>query len=246
MIYVVLGMHKSGTTLVAEILHKSGIQMINPNDGDPDYDTGNKYERISTALLNKKLLDCWDTYSLDILPGELSAKALADFQENVQQIVKEARSGTDNWGFKDPRTCLTYQQWQKHLPKHRLIVVYRHPAQVMKHYEKRNLRRKKLTILYKALKAWSIYNGQILKIVNNTTAEHIVINFEQFMSGQKEIERLAKFIGHPLNDARDLNKYKMKNNKHLFLDPVDRLQTFFHGIEPYKQTFDKLLALQDN
>ena len=41
MTYVVLGMHKSGTTLVAEILHRSGIPMVEATSS-ADYYAGNK------------------------------------------------------------------------------------------------------------------------------------------------------------------------------------------------------------
>ncbi len=44
MIYVIFGMHKSGTTLVAEMLHKSGINM-GDFDESVSYDIGNQYER---------------------------------------------------------------------------------------------------------------------------------------------------------------------------------------------------------
>ena len=57
MIYVVLGMHKSGTTLVAKMLHASGINMGESIDESADYSAGNHYERQSTAELNHVLLE---------------------------------------------------------------------------------------------------------------------------------------------------------------------------------------------
>ena len=246
MIYVVLGMHKSGTTLVAEVLHKSGIKMIGADNGDPDYDTGNKYERISTASLNKDLLKCWDFYSLDVLPKDLSSQAVnIGFQSRARKIIDHQYRGTDSWGFKDPRTCLTYGQWRECLPEHKLIIVYRHPAQVMKHYEKRNRRRKKASILYKSLKAWIVYNRQILKILEITDCEYLVMNFEKFMSGHNELCRLEKFVGHSLNDARDLDKYKMKNSKHLCLSFVDIIQRTVGGRESYNQILREYLIYQE-
>ncbi len=66
MIYIVLGMHKSGTTLVAQTLHAAGINM-----GDFDesltYDTNNKYERHDTQELNRDLLHGYLIPPLDYL-----------------------------------------------------------------------------------------------------------------------------------------------------------------------------------
>ena len=43
-IYVVLGMHKSGTTLISQILHHSGVNMGGAEiETSRSYDEGNKY-----------------------------------------------------------------------------------------------------------------------------------------------------------------------------------------------------------
>ena len=57
--YVVLGMHKSGTTLVSQMLHQSGINM---GDFDPlvSYDRGNQYERESALQLDMDIMRAKD------------------------------------------------------------------------------------------------------------------------------------------------------------------------------------------
>jgi hypothetical protein len=62
-ICVVLGMHKSGTTLVSEILHHSGIRMVE-NDSVESYDHGNHFEREDTNQFNKRLLGCGEASSI--------------------------------------------------------------------------------------------------------------------------------------------------------------------------------------
>ena len=59
MIYVVLGMHKSGTTLISETLHESGINMGEFSDIQQGigYDEGHKYERRETQQINRQILD---------------------------------------------------------------------------------------------------------------------------------------------------------------------------------------------
>ncbi|MFX0211507.1 MAG: sulfotransferase, partial [Candidatus Hodarchaeota archaeon] len=204
MIYIVLGMHKSGTTLVSEILHKSGIHMIGEQDGHPDYDTGNKYERVSTANLNKDILQCWDIYSLDIpLPKHLE---LSDQQRRrMFEIIRECEATNAEWGFKDPRTCLTYPLWSAHLPDHRLVVIYRSPHQAWLHYKKHGPRRNPVAIgrqLLKVLCAWSMYNCKILEILRATSHKYLILSYERLMSEQFEFDRLSDFMGQDLVDAR--------------------------------------------
>ena len=61
--FIILGMHKSGTTLVSQMLHQSGIAMVSDVD-DRSYDQGNHFERLSTNMLNKQLLKCGEINSL--------------------------------------------------------------------------------------------------------------------------------------------------------------------------------------
>ena len=55
MLYVVLGMHKSGTTLLSQVLHHSGIDMGEIPDG-VSYDKGNKYEDQESFHINMELI----------------------------------------------------------------------------------------------------------------------------------------------------------------------------------------------
>ena len=48
-VFVVLGMHKSGTTLVSDILHRSGVPMVEVRSSE-GYDQGNKMERDATRM----------------------------------------------------------------------------------------------------------------------------------------------------------------------------------------------------
>ena len=56
MIYVVLGCHKSGTTLVAEVLHRSGIAMLEGEVEEADYDEGDFFERLDMVHVNQDIL----------------------------------------------------------------------------------------------------------------------------------------------------------------------------------------------
>ena len=155
-IYVVLGMHKSGTTLVARVLHESGISM-GEFDSRLGYGEGNRYERHDAQLANRDLLRGYQIPSLDHLvrrrrldPVDAAGyainrdsqayvrhRALArrlerpDAAERVRPIVERCEERGEDWGFKDPRTCLTFPAWRKVLPEHRIVVVYRGIGQIL-------------------------------------------------------------------------------------------------------------------
>lgn len=223
MIYLVLGMHKSGTTLAAEILHKSGIAMGAECDAGGDYETGNKYERQATQELNKELLQCHQMDSLDIKPPANLTMDDAVCRRMIALIQREQASGAD-WGFKDPRTCLTYSLWQACLPEHRLIVVYRHPVQVYLHYRHKTSAGKfqKVLLTWKILRVWTLYNQQILAFLRQAPADaYLLLNYEHLMGTPQEFERLATFVERPLVDARKPSHFKRSTQTSTFVTFAD-------------------------
>jgi hypothetical protein len=215
-------MHKSGTTLVAEILHKSGIQMIADQDGDPSYDTGNKYERISTADLNKDILNCWDVESFNVRsPAKL--RMSNEQRKRMIEIIRECQLSGNDWGLKDPRMCLTYELWEPHLPEHRIIAVFRQSAQVWLHYRSlRNVFR-----IWKVLEAWKTYNSRIIDILLTTQRDYVVLSYERLMSEEEELERLKRVVDKEITDARKESAYRERSKASIFVSVADLLGGMF-------------------
>ncbi|MDD4869641.1 MAG: hypothetical protein PHR77_03705 [Kiritimatiellae bacterium] len=227
MLYIVLGMHKSGTTLVAEILHRSGIRMVEEGVSGLDYDAGNKYERSATQRLNKDILKCHNIESYEIaLPNPLSVSVVQRHEMN--EIVRAANATGEDWGFKDPRTCLTYQAWKPSLLVHRLIVVYRHPSSVSAHYRDQS----GMLILWRVLRSWSLHNRQLLKLFPCTTVPILLLNYERLMEEQSEFNRLVTFVDRPLVDARNSNLNRKKPIDGVRLMFVNYLIDVFGGDSP--------------
>lgn len=202
MIDVVLGMHKSGTTLVAETLHHSGIDMMDAVDDSRGYDDGNKWERESTKQLNHEMLGSAGAYSLQV-SARHGLTASANLVERMRQVVADIGGRHRDWGFKDPRTCLTYDAWAPVLPEHRLIVVYRLPEEGWAHYwSAARSPVKRLNVLQSFLGSWCEYNAAILGILERASVPAIVLHYTRLMEGDEEFRRLERFVGRPLVDRR--------------------------------------------
>ncbi len=216
MIYVVLGMHKSGTTLVSEILHHSGVSM-GDFDSSLSYDDGNTYERDEMRSLNKMLLGSGDAHSLQVirpLTG-LQDVALRNFQNAAKPLLEAAAEDNPDWGFKDPRTVLTYDIWRSVLPEHRLIVVFRRPEELWRHYTRRISIWRPFRRFWegvKAIRAWCIYNSEILRFLDREERESLVISFAGFMSGDETFRQLEAFIEQSLVDMRKVSLYRNRSD----------------------------------
>ena len=201
MIYVILGMHKSGTTLVARALHESGIFMGQDFPHAADYGA-QKYEAEWVQDINDRILKA--DRRLNSL--EFTSRLLPSGAPG-EDIVGKARAciaGLDKrhtrWGFKDPLTTLTYPLWREFLPSHRVIILYRDPVEVWRRYARYIDSRR----FRKPLKVWCDYNGRMLSYMESIPPENrIVLGFRELLSGEREWRRLESFAGVGLVDVRD-------------------------------------------
>ena len=201
MLHVVLGMHKSGTTLVSQILHRSGIDMVDEVETEVGYDEGNKWERESTKAINHAILGSNGVYSLEAPRG--GEKEDPEILSRMGAVIHDVGSRHADWGFKDPRTCLTYGLWARALPEHRIIVVYRTAEEGWAHYWRTSGGRRRLTVFREFLPRWCEYNAAILTILERTTMPAIVMHYSALMRGDDEFRRLERFLDRPLVDVRE-------------------------------------------
>lgn len=243
MIVVVLGMHKSGTTLVSQILHRSGIPM-GDFDESVSYDRGNKYEREATLALDMEIMRAPDDEVLDLAPPRTPALT-PDQRARMRAIIAGCQAAHRAWGFKDPRACLLYDLWAQELPPHRIVAVYRDPAEVWSHFKWSGPRwyHTNFHRAYAYLNRWHEHNAALLRILAATPQPWIMVGYRELMADDGEFARLQDFLGRPLQDARKPGLYRNRPRRDLFLRTADRLLKWRHGIS-VDRTMDELGALR--
>ncbi|RME48598.1 MAG: hypothetical protein D6796_06055 [Caldilineae bacterium] len=211
MIYVVLGMHKSGTTLVSQILHHSGINMGSHIDARISYDEGNKYERRSTLALNMEILGT-DTFNIIDLPAPETLRLTPEQRARMRSIIEECNQRYAHWGFKDPRTTLTYRLWVSELPAHRVIAVYRAPAQIWPRFRYNGVKYFYTNPLraVKFMRRWCEHNVRILSDLREYAVDFLILNYHALMTTDAEFRRLETFVGQPLQDCRRPDLYRSR------------------------------------
>lgn len=218
MIYIVLGMHKSGTTLVSQILHHSGINM-GEHDETISYDRGNKYERESCLALNMDILHLETFLVIDnAAPENLSMTP--EQRIRMRQIIRQCQESYDHWGFKDPRTCLTYPLWATELPTHKLIVIYRTPSEIWPRFRYNGwlYAHTNPLIAWKYINRWCEHNSRIVTYLQQTSQEYLVLNYGELMHTQTEFNRLENFVGLTLTDQRKPQLYRSQAKNYPLLN----------------------------
>jgi hypothetical protein len=203
---IVMGMHKSGTTLVTEMIHKGGIPMFT-GDADPSYDNGLKYERPICHDMNLHALGLQKrSRPLDPI-WKYPVKSL--LAEDLSKLAEEV--GDQPWGFKDPRTTFTYSAWLEKFPKGPRIYVYRSHKEILHRFC--SGKRRYLRNAAKALQAWLHYNEKTLENFQLDQKEGrpaALVNYEELMTHPSLLGRLEQVLGIRFHDARDPRLHRNK------------------------------------
>lgn len=107
MMICVMGCYRSGTSAVAGILHHLGVHMGSnfqePNEGNPK----GYFEDPEFIDINRKIYDANKNYktSRNLLNSDY--KKYIKIKASFHALCYDRCSNWNNWGFKDPRFCLT-------------------------------------------------------------------------------------------------------------------------------------------
>jgi O-antigen biosynthesis protein len=162
-VLVVTGMHRSGTSLVANYLERCGLDM---GEELLPADVGNPlgyYEDVHIHDLHRELL--WKAGVADaftVTDADVPVPVDDVFRERAREIAR-AREAKPQWGWKEPRTALFLDLWADVLPEARFLFVFRQPLAVLDSLLRRAANESVTDKPELALVMWRIYNEQMLR-----------------------------------------------------------------------------------
>jgi len=147
---LVLGMHRSGTSLTARLLRETGLwagetEALLPSvESNPD----GSGEREDVVALNEWVLKHmapfpppeWTgwLYGAPVDPEHLDSAALLHFRSHLEAILRDLEQPGRPWLLKDPRLCLTFPLWAACLDSVHVVLVTRNPASIAHSLRARN------------------------------------------------------------------------------------------------------------
>lgn len=190
----VLGMHRSGTSLVTGVLKLLGIylgpdsQLLPPNYGNPK----GFWEHRQFLHLNDQVLailgGSWHELPR-FFPGWETTPELADVRRQAQAFITDEFHPSTRWAWKDPRTCLTLPLWKQIVPDLWFIVCVRNPVDTA-----RSLHSRDGFSLAKSLQLWLDYTTAAL--THSTGHPRLLIFYEDCIEQpHTTVQRLASFVG---------------------------------------------------
>ena len=156
---IVLGMHRSGTSLLTGSLEDAGLNLGKANNAAPFNRKGNK-ENEAIRDLNDSLLTRSGA-EWNAPPNGQVQWGRAD-EEWARSLIEPYLYAARPWGFKDPRTIWTVEGWLRLLPDAYLIGVFRHPSLVVCSLTARTTDLAVETD--EALRLWCAYNSELIRL----------------------------------------------------------------------------------
>jgi hypothetical protein len=143
---IVLGAHRSGTSLVTRLINMMGAYFaigetaLGANEENPK----GFWERWDVIAANDAILKhygcAWDklaAWNFTENPAAKDVQALSSATESIKKVILELDANRP-WVVKDPRMCLTFPYWKPHLEVPVVVCVYRSPLEIARSLKTRN------------------------------------------------------------------------------------------------------------
>lgn len=189
--YCVLGMHRSGTSLVASLLSRAGVHMGERLlHARPDNPRGYFEDADIVAFHERCLARRGVTY---INPGDAALTFTDAERDEASRLIRD-RAARSAWGWKDPRTCLFVRSWRELLPECRFVVVHRSPLAVAASLARRG----ELTTgadAASALRAWARYAREVAAFLEEAAPRSVVFDAEAIFDDPEGVCAALRGLG---------------------------------------------------
>lgn len=235
---MVVGMHRSGTSLISNWLYRCGLQL-----GEHLLEAGNgntegHFEDVEFLRMHKEILTSNDYPSTGYVYDKVIDISVYQIAK-LKSVIKVKKQLYCQWGWKEPRTCLFLDLYRELLPNSKYLVIVRDYAAVVysllkrdfAEHEKKYLqgkkiqrflwlhfrRRKNSRKFYRShaedyLKIYVEYNQHILNSLQELAPEdYMVVNYSLLEKNDKEVFSFLTGKWHFKLQYHEFNKVYKKN-----------------------------------
>ncbi len=209
-VFIITGMHRSGTSLAASILQSAGVHIGRSLMESTEFNTKGHFENLDFFEFH---LDAFRSVGVNIDGWTLQDNLQVDqpLIDRAKDIVqKNALSSI--WGWKEPRTTLFLEFWAKLLPEAKFLLIYRSPWEVAD-----SLYRRQDEIFQSqpelAIKYWQHYNQKIINFYNQEQNRCLLVNIQTLIKYQTSYidtinQKFKVNLSYPAPTAYDPSLFK--------------------------------------
>jgi hypothetical protein len=197
---VVIGMHRAGTSMISGIIHRLGIVMGESMLGSVWSNPLGLYEDEEFVKINKKILNNVNSNWYNIPDRREISTVDSQIIEYVEDSIRKRKKHGSPWGWKDPRTTITYPIYHEFLSNPYIIKCTRDVTNIAM-----SLKRKNDIPVRKG----EILAGKYFERMENTIPNQLpckTVKYEEVLSNpEEEINDICDFLNIS-PDQKDLQK----------------------------------------
>jgi hypothetical protein len=206
--FIVAGFHRSGTSVLTQLLHRAGLFVGDELLGSMPTNPHGHFEDRDFLRLHRAIMERhgsgwqWDSpFPFFIGP---------DHWRRMRQLARKRDLAHRHWGFKDPRVCLLLGAWKHVMPDAKVVIVYRDPGECV-----RSLESRQAANLFKGtgqpedhlrffrepdhgLRLWDTYNRAVVAFAQAHPADCLTVPFHELLDGLPVIDRINDTFGSDL------------------------------------------------
>ena len=263
---IIIGMHRSGTTMITKHLQSLGLFVGKKKDENNE---SLYFRKLNDWMLNR-LYSRWDTPPLSDLLSRLP-----DYKEEFIRVLQLHQSSLKAneylgmlrylkyrsianidfpWGWKDPRNTLTLDIWKELYPNSKIVHVYRNPIDIAQ-----SLRVRLLSDSKKSLSSFDnvknyIKNYTLINRMNNTDSLNVHdLNFginlwKQYMGRAENLKisysesffevKYEDYLSNPFFILKELAEYVLLSTNE---DQIKRIVQTVDNSRKYSFVLDQEL-----
>ena len=188
-VIVIIGMHRSGTSLTTSLLENAGVDI---GDRLMGADTGNSkghFEDLDFVEFHQNVLQS-QGISVAGWTEHNSIEVQPQYVATAKDIIS-ARQDKLIWGWKDPRTTLFLDFWSELIPQAKYLLVYRSPWEVVDSLFRRG------DVIFRtnpnfAVKQWCNYNQSILNFYQSNPERCLLVELGSVVKDSNTLVDLIK------------------------------------------------------
>lgn len=243
---ILLGMHRSGTSLIAHWLQNCGLQIGAELLGPGHSNVEGHFEDVEFYNIHREILENNNLDESGVIFNSVNSISVIN-KAKIEQLIQSKNRLFEQWGWKDPRTCLFLDFYREILPDAYYLIIIRDYKCVVISLIKRMMR--ELDSLYNSpqkkflskiawrlrrarvmrkisreqadyfLKVWIFYNEKILENISALSPEkYLVIDYEYLK--EKDFE-VATVLNKKWNFSVHYSKFADVLNESLFSKPFN-------------------------
>ncbi|UOE48045.1 sulfotransferase [Mucilaginibacter sp. SMC90] len=231
-VLIITGMHRSGTSLITQWLTKCGLQtgerLVPGGNGNIE----GHFEDIEFLKMHEEILADHNLPTSGLTVGHVAQFTVYE-KEKLRSVIKVKQQLYDQWGWKDPRTCLFLDVYKELLPDACYLVILRDYQSVVSSLLRREFkwvdnkymarkyfsrlvwqqfrRSRRMVKFYndqatEYLKVWIAYNQDILKCIKTLSRDaYVVVNYSML---KNEDAQVFEYLRDKWNLALKYSRFK--------------------------------------